>query len=406
MFIDYFKIPWKQMKRRKLRSLLTLLGIVIGITAVIALITLGQGLENAISQQFEALGNDKLFITAKGSALTPGLSIDAVKITEDDLEVIERTSGIKETAGMIFTTSRIEYNDNVRYFIISGMPTDPKKRALLGESQSYTLMKGRFLEKGDGLKAVLGYQYTQPTLFGQEVDVGDKILIQNTELKVVGFWNKIGSPPDDQSITIPLETYYDLFGGDTELGFIVAQTQPGEDPLKVGEKVERELRKSRDVEEGKEDFNVETPEQLAGTFNIILDIVQIVLIGIAGISLVVGGVGIMNTMYTTVLERTKEIGVLKALGAQNKNIMYLFVVESGLYGLGGGMIGALFGIGIAKLVELVFIIAVGPAFLSIEISWTLIIFTLLFSFIVGCLSGLAPARRASKLHPVDSLRYE
>jgi len=187
---------------------------------------------------------------------------------------------------------------------------------------------------------------------------------------------------------------------------IVAQANLGEDPEKIADDITKELRRERNVQEGKEDFTVETPNQLAESFNVILDIVQIVLIGIAGISLLVGGIGIMNTMYTTVLERTKEIGVMKAMGARNSHILYLFVVESGLYGLGGGIVGVLIGISIAKLVEAIFIAVLGPALLSVEISWPLLVSTLLFSFIVGCLSGIAPARVAAKMHPVDSLRYE
>jgi len=130
------------------------------------------------------------------------------------------------------------------------------------------------------------------------------------------------------------------------------------------------------------------------------------LIGIAGISLLVGGVGIMNTMYTTVLERTRQIGVMKAIGARNRHILYLVLIEAGLYGLGGGIVGITLGIGLAKMTEFIFTLAVGPAFLSITINWWLVFGTLLFSFLVGCLSGIAPARRASKLNPVDSLRYE
>ncbi len=406
MIKDYFEIPWKEIRRRKLRSLLTLIGIIIGISAVVSLITLGQGLENAISAQFDALGNDKLFITAKGNSLTPGLTTDAVKITEDDVEVIQSVSEVKETAAMIFSTARIEFNDNVRYFTIGGMPTDPDQRALLGESNSYTIMKGRAIEKGDKFKAVLGFSYTDATLFGQSIEVGDKILVQDTEFKVVGFWNKIGSPPDDQSVTIPFDTYGDIFGTGDEVGFIVAQAEAGEDPDQVAEKIEKELRNSRDVEEGKEDFSVETPQQLLSTFNTILDIVNIVLVGIAAISLLVGGVGIMNTMYTSVLQRTKEIGVMKALGAKNNHILALSLVESGFYGLVGGVIGIAIGLGIAFLVEYVFVIAVGPAFLDVQFNPVVVFGTLFFAFIVGALSGIAPARQASKMKPVDALRYE
>lgn len=406
MIKDYFVIPWKEMKRRKLRSWLTLIGIIIGIAAVVSLITLGQGLENAISDQFAALGNDKLFISAKGNPLVPGLTTDAVVITDKDLEVIRQTQGVEKAAGTIFLTARIEFNDNVRYFFIGGMPETPEERALLGEAQSYKVMSGRSLEKGDKFKALLGYSYTKKTLFGKEIELGDKILIQGVEFKVVGFLEKIGSPPDDQSIQIPLDTFSEVFDTDDELGFLVAQTQPGEDIDKVAADIEEELRDFRGLEEGKEDFNVETPEQLASTFSTILDIVNIVLVGIAAISLLVGGVGIMNTMYTSVLQRTKEIGVLKALGARNSHIMYLFLVESGLYGLGGGIIGLTIGFSFAKLVEYLFVVFVGPAFLSIKVNLFLLIGTLIFSFLVGVLSGIAPARRASRLNPVDSLRYE
>ena len=406
MLKDYIYIPWNEIKRRKLRSWLTLIGIVIGISAIISLITLGQGLQNAIQNQFDALGKDKLFITAKGNPLTAGLSIEAIKITEDDQEVVGRTSGVKKTAGMIYSTGRIEFNDLIRYFFISGLPTDPEERALIGEAQSYKLLKGRFLDKGDKFKAVVGNEYTKNSLFKADIDVGDKILIQNQEFKIVGMLQRIGSPPDDQSILIPLNAYKDIFGTGDELGIIIAQSDAGEDATQVGLTIEKELRKSRDQKEGEEDFTVSTPEKFAESFNVILDIVQAVLAGIAGISLLVGGVGIMNTMFTAVLQRTKEIGVMKAIGAQNKHIMALFLVEAGFYGLGGGLIGVTLGVGFAKLVELIFKIAVGPAFLAIEINYLLIFATLFFSFIIGVLSGIVPARNASKLHPVDSLRYE
>jgi len=406
MIKDYFSLPWREIKRRKLRSWLTLLGVIIGIAAVVSLITLGQGLQNAIEKQFSALGEDKLFITAKGSALTPGLSTDAVKIRDKDVKVVGRVSDVRKTAGMIFTTARIEFNDNVRYFIVSGMPTDPEERALLGEAQSYKIESGRSLEKSDRFKVVVGFEYTQKGLFDRAVELGDSLLIFNQEFKVVGILERIGSPPDDQSLLIPFDTFGEVFKTGDEVGLIVAQVQPGEDTSAVGDEITKELRKSRGLKEGEEDFSVQTPEQLSAAFTTILDIVQVVLVGIAAISLLVGGVGIMNTMYTAVLQRTKEIGVMKALGAKNSHVLTLFVVESGFYGLGGGLIGVILGIGFAKLVGVIFVAVVGPAFLSVEINYLLVVGTLIFSFVIGCLSGLAPARRASQLNPVQSLRYE
>ncbi len=403
MYKDYFKIPLKEIRRRKLRSWLTLIGIIIGIAAVVSLITLGQGLENAISKQFQALGDDKIFIMPKGGLWGMGSS---EQLTEDDLDVISGTLGVKLATGMGYAFAQFDFNDKVHYGFVSGISTSPEERALVGEAQTWKVREGRMLDRGDKFKIVLGHEHTKRDLFDKRVELGDKIKIHGKDFKVVGFLEKIGSPPDDESGLIPIDAYADVFDAENELGFIIAQSGLGEDSLLIAESIKKELRQFRNVDEGKEDFEIQTPDQFAETFSIILDIVNIVLVGIAAISLLVGGIGIMNTMYTTVLERTKEIGVMKALGAKNSHIVYLFLVESGFYGLGGGLIGVLIGVGLAKLVEAIFTIAVGPAFLLIEIDYFLIIGTLLFSFIVGCLSGISPAIRASKLNPVDSLRYE
>ena len=211
---------------------------------MVSLITLGQGLENAIARQFSALGNDKLIITAKGSALTPGLSIDAVKITQDDLKLIDSLAEIKKTAGVIHSYARIEFNDHVRYFMVMGVPTDPDERVLIGETQNFHLLKGRSLNKGDLNKAVLGFEYTRKELFEKKIELGDTILVQEEEFKVVGFWDRTGSPPDDQAVTIPLESYETILGEKDELGLIIAQTQSGEDPIIAAKSIEKELRKS------------------------------------------------------------------------------------------------------------------------------------------------------------------
>lgn len=403
MIIDYFKIPWKEIRRRKLRSWLTLIGMFIGIAAIVSLISLGQGLENAIEKQFSSLGKDKLFIMPKGGVWGMGSS---EQLTEDDLDVVTDASGVKLATGMGYTFGKFEYNDLIHFGFVSGISTDPEERALVGEAQTWKILSGRNIKKGDKYKIVLGFEHTLDDLFEKRVELGDKIQIQSQEFKVVGFLEKIGSPPDDQSGLIPLDTYGEVFDAENELGFIIAQSQAGEDPLEVGKEIEKDLRRHRKVDEGEEDFDIQTPEQFLESFQTILDIVQIVLIGIAAISLLVGGIGIMNTMYTSVLERTKEIGILKALGARNRHIMYLFLVESGLYGLGGGVIGATIGIGLAKATEAMFTFFVGPAFLAVEIDPLLILATLSFAFVAGCVSGIAPARRASKLNPVDSLRYE
>ena len=187
---------------------------------------------------------------------------------------------------------------------------------------------------------------------------------------------------------------------------LIAKVSAGVKPLAGAEKIEKALRKSRNVEEGQEDFSVQTTEELMETYNDILNIVNIVLIGIAAISLLVGGIGIMNTMYTAVIERTKEIGIMKAIGARNSSIMILFVIESGILGALGGAIGVAIGMAFSKLVEVIATAALQTALLQAYFPWYLIVGSLAFAFIVGTISGLLPARQAALLKPVDALRYE
>ena len=174
----------------------------------------------------------------------------------------------------------------------------------------------------------------------------------------------------------------------------------------IAEKIKVELRRFRDVKKDEEDFDIQTPEQLLGSFGDVLNIVQSVLIGIAAISLLVGGIGIANTMYTAVIERTKEIDIMKSVGAQNKDILLIFVIESGMLGLAGGAIGIAVGIGLSKLVEYLAFVYLGTSLIKAFFPWYLILGSLLFSFLVGTISGLLPARQAASLKPVDALRYE
>lgn len=186
----------------------------------------------------------------------------------------------------------------------------------------------------------------------------------------------------------------------------MAKAQEGQELSKVAENIAAEMRRDRNQDEGKEDFEIQTPQQLLQTFSTIISIVQAVVIGIAAISIIVGSIGIMNTMYTAVLERVREIGIMKATGARNSHILTLFLFESGIIGLAGGAIGAAIGIAIGKGVELVASHALGPNLLQAYFPWYLILGALSFSFLLGVISGALPALQASRLRPVDALRYE
>jgi putative ABC transport system permease protein len=404
MIGDYFSYVLRTFRTRKVRSWLTMLGIFIGIAAVVALVSLGQGLETAINDQFEALGKDKIIIQPR-SAFTGSLSSVANPLTKEDVEVVKDVRGVAEVSGGIYTTGKVEMNDIVRYFFIMGMPTD-ENRKLIEQISSFNILKGRELRRGDDHKIVLGYDYLHKDFFGQTIRLRDRLTINDVEFSVIGFMERIGNPTDDSSILVTEESLRLMIGEPEEVGYIFARSAEGVDPLKVAENIKKDLRQARDVEEGEEDFDVQTPEQLLATFSVVLGIVQAVLVGIAAISLFVGGVGIMNTMYTSVLERTQEIGIMKAIGARNRQILLIFLIESGSYGLVGGIIGVLIGLGLASFAGYIADAYLGTNLLQAYISTPLVAGALIFSFVVGVISGVAPAYQASKLKPVEALRYE
>ena len=168
-----------------------------------------------------------------------------------------------------------------------------------------------------------------------------------------GVFEKIGNRFDDNALVITIDSARDLFNEEDEVSEILVKTKKDLKPSDVAEDISHALRKSRDEKKGEESFNVQTYEQVLKSVETILGIVRAVLIGIAGISLLVGAVGIMNTMFTAVLERTREIGVMKAIGARNYDIMSLFMIESGIYGLIGGVIGIAMGLGMSKMAEII-----------------------------------------------------
>jgi len=253
---------------------------------------------------------------------------------------------------------------------------------------------------------MIGYNYKYKDLFGKPVRTRDKVEINDVEFEVIGIVDAVGNPQDDQQVYLSLEDFKELYDSGDRVDFIYVQIKPGENLKQVADRTERRLMNFRDVDEKTIDFTISTPEELLATFGTILNILTAFLVGIGSISLVVGGIGIANTMYTSVLERRKEIGTMKAIGARNSDILLIFVIESGILGLLGGSLGLIFGIITAKSIEYVAAVYIGSTILRASLNPILIVGCLLFAFLIGIISGLAPSYQASKLKPVDTLRYE
>jgi len=406
MVYAYFKLAVRNLARRRLRSWLTMIGIIIGITAVVSLVGMGQGLEVAITSQFGSLGTDKITVMASGGFGPPGTAV-ITPLTKDNLEKIEKINGVKVAAGRLVRPGKLEFNDIAGFGYAITMP-DGDARKLAEEAFNLEAEDGRLLRDGDRGSIVVGSMHGEDkTGFGKAMVAGDKVLLNDEDFEILGILETQGNFLFDGAVLLNEQDLRDLMDiPDDELDVIALQVQPNADLTKVQEDIERLMRKERDVRVGEEDFEVQTPQQVLEQVGSTLFAVQLFVYIIAGISILVGGIGIMNTMFTSVVERTRDIGIMKSIGARNSAIFILFFIESGLLGSVGGAIGAGFGYLLSKGLALAGRAALGADLIQAHISPWLIFGSIFGSFLLGSIFGIIPAVNASKLHPVDALRHQ
>jgi len=400
---DLLKYSFNNVRSRKLRSWLTAVSILIGIAAITALISFGQGLSEYVNEYAEKAGKDKIIVMPRGAALGSPLDTNVV-FDDDDVDVIEKVKGIEEATGMYVESVEVEFEDVKKY--VFAMGSDFKKhRKLVEETYAIEIDSGENFDGDESSKVVVGYNYMiADKIFPKALKVGDKIKVNGQKVKIKGFYEEIGNPQDDSNVYFTIEGAEKIIGSES-YAYIFARAAYGEDMDKLSNSVKKELRDSRNQGAGNEDFFVQTYEQLIETFGSILNTITGVVVIIALISVIIAAINIMNTMYTSVLERTKEIGIMKSIGARNNDILFMFIFESGLIGIGGGAIGVVLGILVAKGAG-VAIASAGYAAFQPAFSISLVVGCLLFSFVIGAIAGVLPARRASKMNPIDALRYE
>ena len=405
MLVDNFIIALKDLRHRKLRSWLTMIGIFIGIAAVVALMGLGEGLRGAIIGQFGFLGPDVLAIQASGInfAGPPGQAV-VNDLTEDLAEKIQRITGVEVAINRYIETGTIEFNDLQDIGIAWNVP-EGKNRKIFEDMLNLRTQKGRLLKDGDNFKVVVGNDFTKDDKFGKAVQIGNRILFDGKEFEVIGILEKRGSFIFDSVIVMNEDVLVDNFRDDDSVNAIAVKVKELKIIDNVIRDIEKLLRKERDVKEGEEDFTVQSPENALQTLDSTLFGVQIFISIIAFISIIVGGIGITNTMYTAVLERTKEIGIMKSIGATNSTIFSLFFIESGMLGLVGGIVGITVGFILSHGFAFMGRLALGTELIKADVGIGLVLGALLFSFLVGLIAGTVPAYQASRKNPVDALRY-
>lgn len=394
-------LAFKSILRNKTRSVLTMLGIIIGVASVILLVSIGQGLQKYITDQFEQLGANLVVVVpgrvarGGGNALSSGPpNFNGSKLTLSDAAGVAKIQGPIESVGTgIETPGSVSYLGKTKYTTVAGMDAQYMKIRNLDVSRGKNITVSDV--RAERNVVVLGETVIQK-LFGQGQAIGREVAIGGQKFKVIGVLKSIGSgglgvDVNDFAI-IPVTSAQKVFGMKTIMVIGVKADTKEDIPVVISLVKKELLKKYKD-----DDFSVVDQSSLVDSINQILGVVTIALGGIAAISLVVGGVGIMNIMLVSVTERTREIGLRKAVGAKPNDILYQFIIEAVTLSLTGGIIGVLIG----SLGSL----ALGK-FVSTSVSFWSVVLAFGVSAGVGIVFGVAPAARASKLDPIEALKYE
>ncbi len=410
-----FRLAWQSLKVHKVRAVFTIVGIVIGIAAVIIVMSAGESIKGLILGEFEAFGTDYVQIeikvpsTGKNSVANAGSLASGVEITTltlDDAKEIGKLPNIKEYGAGTMGQDVISYQgENKIINYLAGTILIPDIMGVeVEQGRLYTDEEGEQLSK----VAVLGSKVAEE-LFGNQDPVGQNVKIGRLRFKVVGIAKEKGvtfGMDFDNMVYLPLQTAQKLMLGVDHVMFITARMVNTGIQDQTAAEIVSLLRDRHDTTNDKDDdFAVTTAKEAMDMVNTVFDGITLLLVAIAGISLLVGGIGIMNIMYVSVTERTFEIGLRKAVGARRGQILWQFLWEAVVVTVFGGIIGALFGVGVAFLVSAV----AGQLGFS---GWRFILppESVLIAFVfcagVGLLFGYWPARRAAALDPIDALRHE
>jgi len=400
---ETFQVSIRAIKANGMRSFLTMLGIIIGVSAVILLVSLGQGASNSITTQIQGLGSNLLIVTPGN--MQEGMNTAAIStntLTISDGEAIAAQPSVKYVAPYIRKSIQVSYRNTDYTTALEGTNDQ------YAQVRSVKMAKGRFFSKfevlGESNVAVVGTEVVKKLFNDPKADViGRQIEINQLPITIIGVLEPQGSQGmqnNDDVTILPITTVMNRMFGDKNISVIYLSAESENLMNKAQQEAATTLRiqHSLTIKE-EDDFTITNQAQILNTAQGITGIMTALLAGIAGISLAVGGIGIMNIMLVSVTERTREIGIRKAIGANRKVILAQFLTEAVMLSLLGGIIGILVGIGSAVFISAVSIVPT-------SITLAPVVYSFVFATVVGVVFGVYPARKAASLNPIDALRYE
>jgi len=403
--LDAFAYSVRSLRSSSLRSVLTVIGVVVGVITIVVIASISEGVQREITQQLESFKPNMLIIIpinleGKGGMTSFTGSIGAArgKLYERDAEAISAIPGVKSIGRANYGRVPITFRDKS---VIA--PVYAIDRSYYDQYSDYFKMgEGRAFEDWERHVVVLGNDAAKKMFGRREVSVGNVIKINDIDYRVVGILEKIGtslSEQDDNVIFVPFDDGDELFGrqlAKNEIFMISVEAEEGADVQDIKDAIEQKLIAYHKTTADEKDFSVMTADYIKEMVGSILSILNLSLLAVTVIASIVGGIGVANTMFMAVLERTREIGVLKAVGATERDITTMFIIESGIIGLLGGAIGLLIGIG---LLEVAGLFAV-PFWVRLRV----IALAFIFSAVISVVAGYVPAKQAAALDPVEALR--
>ncbi len=381
------KILLRYITYRKFRTVLTILGIIISVAFLIISLSIGEGTRVAVDNFLQMLGHDKIFVTTYGE-----------KLTDEDYMDVKKIKGIKDVARALILSDVVYYKGEKKILKIYGIDPENAKR-VFGDVRGYRISAGRWLLSGEKYSATIGYSVAYE-IFSKRIKVGDYIYIGKYRFKVVGIFAKTGVKPRDSVIYVNINTLREIKGLKNVISSIAIKIKEDVNPNKIEYAIKNKLAKRHT----KENIVVMTPKKLREDINEFFSMMQTFLFSIVFLAIVVSSIGIMNTMHMNILDRKKDIGIMKALGCENKILVKLIIVETLIYSTVGYLIGLILGLTGSKILEKIIEKEIGVAMFKSGLSLEIVAISYAIVLCLSIISSIYPAYKISKIDPIKVIR--